>query len=40
MREDEKIIPNGNIILKEEDLIMLIGTSNYIQEAEVLLGNL
>lgn len=39
IRNGEKIIPHGNNILQENDLIMLVGTADFVKEAEDIIGN-
>ncbi|MBF8984088.1 cation:proton antiporter [Lutibacter sp. B2] len=39
IRKGEKIIPHGNNVLRSEDLIMLIGSRDHIDEVKLLLGN-
>ncbi|WP_110942974.1 monovalent cation:proton antiporter family protein [Inediibacterium massiliense] len=38
IRKDVKIIPHGNNILHKEDLIMLIGSTESVQQAKFILG--
>ncbi|MGL4873755.1 MAG: cation:proton antiporter [Clostridium sp.] len=39
IRNDEEIIPNGNSILKDGDIIILVGTHDHVEETINLLGN-